>query len=102
MTKISINFKNQHKTSPNLKITTNEIQIQKEVENYIKDLNEENIEPETPLHNKDPNTVILDFIIWLLGDEDGIEDGYQLTNHEEQEHYTWDLQKNKWTEPKRP
>lgn len=99
----SINFQNGLQNSPNL-ITTQDTKedLLDAVEEYIKDLNEEikdqTIEKNTMLGMKDADATMLDFINWLIDENDG--NNYSISMKESVNHETYDLKNNKWINPK--
>lgn len=88
----SINFHSQHDGN----------ELLQQIQDYIQELQEENMQPNTPLGRKEPTTVILDFIIWYIGDQEGNEDNYSLTNTKSENHHTYNLTTQQWEPPKRP
>lgn len=107
METITLQLKNNQKNTPYLRSEHDGQDLINEFEDYIKELKEdlqerqENEENEnTPLAQKDPETVLIDFIVWLLGDQEYIEDNYSITNTKEKNNYTYNLQKDEWEHPK--
>lgn len=103
---ISINFKNENKESVTLQSTEDEPKdLLDAVEDYIEEINEDIEEGEitknTPLANKEPETILIDFITWLLGDQATIEENYSIVKTASNNHMTYDLKNNQWKKPQR-
>lgn len=92
---ISVNFKKDNETSIALQSMLDGEELKEAVKDYILDLKDDNLKPVTPLGRKEPHTVILDFVIWYLGDLDGNEDNYTLTRTPTNL-YTYNLETDTW------